>query len=561
MKPLWTPLPDGDQPDAGDAPFVSPFDELGPPAIARRAAALLQAELAAGIDEAGLSSGAFDDPGTGKMFGVLVARDAEGRLGWLRAFSGTLRGHFDVPGFAPPLFDRKARDAVEVDGERLVSALTERAVAFGQGDELAGAREAAAAMAERCLCERAALRERQEAHRRERHESRRLLGASTFDQELRASVLAELAQRSRADKAEKRRLDAWLQAERAEVEARLSRAERRLAALSRLHRIVSRRLMKRIHDTYRIVNARGETSSLRELFAPVEPPGGAGDCAGPKLLACAYANGLVPVAMAEFWWGPPPPGGGRAAGAFYPACREKCGPLLPFMLEGLDVTPPHRFVPRPSGDLEMTVFYEDDWIVVVGKPEGLLSVPGKGEQARDSVLTRLKHLYPEATGPLLVHRLDLDTSGLMIAAKDSATHLALQRQFLERTVGKTYVAVLDREIAGDHGVIELSMRVDVDDRPRQVVDLENSRNAVTEWTLVERQADGRTRLRMSPHTGRTHQLRVHAAHPLGLGVPIAGDRLYGLEHSAPRLMLHAEVLSFTHPCTGSRVRVTWPAPF
>lgn len=554
-------LPDADGAEAACGPFASPFDELGPPAIARRAAALLQADLAAGMDGAGLRAGAFDDPGTGKMFGVLVVRAADGSLGYLRAFSGTLHGHFYVPGFAPPVFDRAERNAVEIEGERIVSGMTARAVGFAQSDEVNGARDAAAAVASRCLGERAMQREQHAERRHARHRARKLLEDSACAETARAALLADLASQSRADKAQKRRLDVLLQAERHQVEVRLAKTERRLRALSRLHRMVSRRLMKRIHDTYRIVNARGEEKPLRELFAPVEPPGGAGDCAGPKLIAYAYANGLVPVAMAEFWWGPPPPAGGRAAGAFYPACREKCGAILPFMLEGLHVAEPRRFAPRPSAHLEMAEFYEDEWIVVVGKPEGLLSVPGKGQAAQDSVLTRLRSQYPEAGGPLLVHRLDLDTSGLLLAAKDPAVHAALQKQFLERSIGKTYVAVVDGPIAEDFGLIELPLRGDLNDRPRQVFDLENSKKAVTEWMVVERLQDGRTRMRLTPHTGRTHQLRVHTAHPLGLGVPIAGDRLYGLEHSAPRLMLHAETLCFTHPHTGSRVLVTWPAPF
>lgn len=561
MTPLWKPLAaEAADPRPGD-PFPSPFDDAGPSPVARRAAHLLQAELRSGLDEAGLAADAFDSAQGGKMFGVLVARAPDGRLGFLRAFSGTLGGHFDVPGFAPPVFDRAARDAVEVDGERMVSRLTARAVEYAQAPDILAAREEAAAVAAERQAARSVLAERHAARRRERHEARALLERSSFDDAAREALLADLAQRSRADKAEKRRLDAWLQAERDEAEHHLAAAEHRLHALSRLHRLVSRRLMKRIHDTYRLVNARGETKSLRELFAPVEPPGGAGDCAGPKLLVGAQAHGLVPVAMAEFWWGAPPSGGGRRSGVFYPACREKCGPILPFLLEGLEVTEPRPFVPPLSEDLELTVLFEDDWIVVVEKPAGLLSVPGRDENSNDSVLSRLRWLFPDATGPLLVHRLDLATSGLLLAAKDPSTHAALQKQFLERTVEKGYVAILDGAVQGDGGLIELALRVDVNDRPRQVHDAEHGKTAVTEWRVLSREPDGRTRVALSPRTGRTHQLRAHVAHPLGLGVPVAGDRLYGHGEGATRLMLHAETLAFTHPATGDRVHFHSHPPF
>jgi tRNA pseudouridine32 synthase/23S rRNA pseudouridine746 synthase len=549
---LWTPLPDDCADPAGEF-FPNPFDEFDPPPIARRAAEILQAELAAALSGAGLPAGLLDGPQGGKMFGVLVVRVPDGRLGFLRAFSGTLGGRFDVPGYAPPVFDRAARAAVEVDGERTVSALTVRAAGFAQSVEIREARGAVAALLSEQRSELALMREVLDERRAARRSERARLEASG---EAGVAALEMLAAQSRRDKAERRRLEAEHADERADVERRLTMVERRLAAHARLHRMVSRRLMKRIHDTYRLANARGEVRGLRELFAPGEPPGGAADCAGPKLLAFAYANGLVPVAMAEFWWGAPPPAGGRVAGAFYPACREKCGPLLPFLLEGLDVAQPRRFVPPPSTGLELRVVFEDDWIVVVDKPAGLLSVPGKGEAGADSVAARLKERLP---GVLPVHRLDLDTSGLLVAAKDAATHAALQRQFLRRSVDKRYVALLEGEVRGDEGVIELALRVDVHDRPRQVHDPVHGRSAVTEWKVLARQPDGLTRVELKPRTGRTHQLRAHAAHPQGLGTPIAGDRLYG--RGGGRLMLHAETLAFAHPATGQPLRFESPSPF
>ncbi|MEO6027251.1 MAG: RluA family pseudouridine synthase, partial [Candidatus Binatia bacterium] len=339
--------------------------------------------------------------------------------------------------------------------------------------------------------------------------------------------------------------------------------DRRLAAFDRLRRLICRRLMQRIHDTYRVTNARGETGELRALYAPPVPPAGAGDCVAPKLLAWAFTLGLRPLALAEFWWGAPPAGGGRIAGAFYPACRDKCGPLLPFMLDGLDVAPPRRFEAPASATLDLPVLFADDWIVVVDKPHGLLSVPAKSGRPDDSVVARLGRTHP---GALLVHRLDLDTSGLLVAARDDATYATLQRQFLARTVEKRYAAIVAGPVAGNDGVIDLALRVDIDDRPRQIHDPVHGRSARTEWrrggpaTLrIGGQDLACTRIVFLPRTGRTHQLRVHAAHPQGLGVPIVGDRLYG--HAGGRLMLHAEALTFAHPATGEQVTFRSPAPF
>jgi tRNA pseudouridine32 synthase/23S rRNA pseudouridine746 synthase len=286
------------------------------------------------------------------------------------------------------------------------------------------------------------------------------------------------------------------------------------------------------------------------LFAPETPPGGAGDCAGPKLLAAAYRLGLRPLVMAELWLGPP--AGGRMPGTFYPACRKKCGKVLPFMLEGLDVEPAPLFGADPPGD-GLQVVWEDAQLVVIDKPVGLLAVPGRHARLRDSVLARLRARDP---GAQVVHRLDLDTSGLMLAARNLAAQAALQRQFAERSIDKRYIAWLEGDVAGEAGVIELPLRVDVDDRPRQIHDPLLGKPARTTWRVLERRG-GRTRVALEPHTGRTHQLRVHAA--LGLGAPVVGDRLYGRDDA--RLLLHAESLAFTHPTTGERITLTSPAPF
>ncbi len=549
------------QPAPHDVPgsFPSPFDESGPSALARRAAELLQAELRVGHLAPGLPSAALHGPEGGKMFGVLVVREPGGRIGFLRAFSGMLAGRWDVPGFVPPLFDRETRARLEPEGEAVVKALLAREEAARTSPELAALRAAHEAQQARHATERAALRARHEAKRRQRHARRAELTASTTlgDVEKREALHA-LNQESRGDKAEWRRMEAAHEEARRSLAPELARLERRLRAHERLRQYVCRVLMKRLHDTYAVPNARGERRPLRALFTSGEPPSGAADCAGPKLLAHAFTRGLQPLALAEFWWGAPPPAGGRASGAFYAACRDKCAPLLPFMLDGLTVASTRTFAPPVAASGGLSILFEDAWLVVVDKPCDLLSVPGREASMTDSVLTRLRARYPHATGPLLVHRLDLDTSGLLVAALDLETYAALQRQFVQREVHKRYVAWVQGQVKGEQGTIDFPMRVDLDDRPRQIHDPVHGKPAVTEWRVLARSAE-RTRVAFFPHTGRTHQLRVHAAHPLGLGAPIVGDRLYG--HPGGRLLLHAEALSFQHPATGQRVSFELPAPF
>lgn len=324
----------------------------------------------------------------------------------------------------------------------------------------------------------------------------------------------------------------------------------------------SRTLMRQIQDSYHFANARGEMKCLRAIFEPAMPPAGAGDCAAPKLLAHAYRLGLRPLALAELWWGAASPTGDRRAGVFYAACRGKCLPILTHMLDGLPVDAPPLFGAAAIDAAEPLTVYEDEHLLVVNKPSGLLSVPGRSAALQDCVVSRLRERYPQATGPLVVHRLDLDTSGLLLVAKNQTVASALQRLFSLREVEKHYVAWLDGDVAADHGHITLPLRVDIDDRPRNIHDPVFGKPAHTEWRVLAREP-GRTRVQLTPHTGRSHQLRVHSAHPQGLDAPIVGDRLYGrtAPHDDERLLLHAQRIGFVHPVTGVMVDVEQPAPF
>lgn len=530
-------------PQPRDVPerMPSPFAAGVPHPLAVRAADEVRRELAAGLAEAlGLAR-------DGKMFGVLVVRDAAGRTGFLRAFSGMVGKSWSLPGYVPPAFDQAARDAFWIRGEQ---ELIELAGAMAAIDaRLAPLHERLAALDAEQKAELAALAATQKQLKDERHRRR----AAASDPELHAALARESYHQTELRRHVEHRLQYFRRQAAEPIE--LLEARRKELDDARAHR--SRELLLRIQDTYALINARGERRDLRALFAPHEPPGGAGDCAAPKLLAYAYANRLTPVALAEVWCGAPPATGGRRDGHYYPACRGKCGPILAHMLEGLDVEPAPVFGEDAIDPEAPATLFEDRWLAVVVKPVGLLSIPGRSSKA-DSVLARLRRRYPGATGPLLAHRLDLDTSGLMIAAKDAATHGALQRQFSERTVEKRYIAWLDGVVAGDGGTIDLPLRVDLDDRPRQIVDPVYGKSAITEWRVLGRTAK-RTRVALFPRTGRAHQLRVHAAHPRGIGVPIVGDRLYG--RTDVRLLLHAEAVAFVHPHTQERLRFENSAPF
>ncbi len=493
----------------------------------------------------------------GKMFGVLVVADPDGRLGYTCGFSGMLDGRWEQPGFVPPPFDAGARAAFWPAGEAELAAMTAALEAARRDREGQAQRLALDQLRRRNAAERAALRALHGHRRSERAAARAVLAGRAADDAAHAARHA-LDQASRADTAELRRLEATHEAGAAALASQVAARDHEIAAREQGRADRSRELQHQLHDSYVLSNVRGERRRLTELFAPAVPPSGAGDCAAPKLLAHAFANGLTPIALAERWWGPPPLSGGRTAGTFYPPCRGKCGPILAHMLDGLAREPRLRFGGSSVAPEEPRRVFEDDWLVVVDKPCELLSVPGRTADLADSVLTRLRQRYPHATGPLLAHRLDLATSGLLLAAKDAVTHARLQQLFAAQLVHKQYAAWLDGEPATEGGVVELPLRVDLDDRPRQIVDPAHGKPARTEWRVIERR-EGRTRVVLVPRTGRTHQLRVHAAHPAGVGVPIVGDLLYGRPDR--RLLLHAEQLCFVHPQTGRPVIVRSPAPF
>ena len=548
------------QPAPAEVPvrLTDPFTHGPPHALARRAAEELQRFLRHGGLASGLDFGALDAPGQGKMFGVLVVAAPDGRVGYLRGFSGMLDGRWLVDGFAPPLFDPIARDAFLPAGEAELRALDERHSELADGAGPVALRASLAEMTARHDAASAGMRARHAANRGLRHDARQRLASGDAGDGERQEALHALGQESRADAAERRRLEVAHEQEREGLVSALRALDTQRAGLEHLRAERSRQLWRQIAESYVIPNARGESRLLATLFAPEPPPGGAGDCAAPKLLAHAYRHGLRPLALAEFRWGAPPLTGGRHAGVYYPACRSKCGGVLPYMLEGLsvDLQPLSGAAPGPADALRLV--YEDAWLLVVDKSPGLLSVPGRHEPSRDSVLVRLRRQYPDASGLLVVHALEPETSGLLLLARDPETHAALQRQFARREADRRFVSWLDGHVAGEQGVIELPLRADREDRRRQLVDPLHGKRAITEWRVTQRSGT-QSRVSLWPRTWLPHQLRVHAAHPLGLGAPITGDRLYGRDDT--RLMLHAEALTFSHPHTGACLELESPAPF
>lgn len=528
------------------ARLPSPFASGAPHPLAARAAAELMSSLDAGWP---LPQSAFLSPQRGKMFGVLVVATPEGRLGYLKAFSGMLDGHWQRPGFAPPVFDEDARDRFWPAGEAALRADDAALAEIEARLHEAEARHAALVDEQREA--RKTLDEMHRARKARRDRERAAPGAA---RDLEATLVRE----SRFDAAEKRRLRA---AQRLPAETSWASVQELRGELGRVRErrhARSSSLLEQLFAGYQLPNARGERRSLRAIFAPATPPGGAGDCAAPKLLVDAHRRGLTPLALAEFWWGAPPLTGGRRHGTFYPACRGKCGPVLAHLLEGRAVEPAPLYGQTPGASDAPAILFEDDWIMVVEKPPGLLSVPGRAAALSDAVETRLSARRPEAAALTVVHRLDLETSGLLLVAKDLETRRRLQAQFALRQVEKRYVAWVEGTLAAAEGLITLALRGDRDDRPRQIHDPLHGKAALTRWTVSAR-GEGRTRVFFEPTTGRTHQLRVHAAHPQGLDAPIVGDRLYGRE--GERMLLHAESLRFSHPASGVVLTFASPAPF
>lgn len=463
----------------------------------------------------------------GKMLGVLVVKRGEER-GFLAAFSGTLDGATMHPYFVPPVFDSMEPDGHFQIEQANITALNRRI--------------------EDCLSRITVPSEHEQARLAQEQAKGRMLQAKTRRNHLRETLSSdELVQmesqfirESQFLKAEYKRLQRMWKQRIDEAEAPNAALRAEVALMEQERRQRSMALQDWLFSQYAFLNARGEHRNLLEIFSPSYPPSGAGDCCAPKLLQAAYLNGFAPLCMAEFWIGESPVDELRAEGNFYPSCRSKCLPILGHMLQGLSVEPNPLAQVHEELLKSIRMVHQTDDFLVLNKPSGLLSVPGKDHvpSVQDFVCAR----FPHVQGPMIVHRLDMDTSGLMVVALNESAYHRLQSLFLQRKVAKTYLALLEKPMdVGRTGEIDLPLAPDVKDRPRQKVDHECGKSAHTSYRVLDN-VGGHALVALMPLTGRTHQLRVHCAHRSGLDNPIVGDRLYG--QVAERLMLHAARLSF-----------------
>jgi tRNA pseudouridine32 synthase/23S rRNA pseudouridine746 synthase len=363
--------------------------------------------------------------------------------------------------------------------------------------------------------------------------------------------MALLGQQSVAEKRElKQRKEFW-EAEITAIRSGLTQLQIPIDVLKEQRKSQSKALQKKLFAQYRFLNCFGDAKDLAELFQDTVnrvPPAGAGECAAPKLLQYAFLHGMKPLAMAEFWWGQSPKSEIRRHKYYYPSCSGKCQPILSHMLDGIEMDE-NPLLTNPAEGKQLEIVYQDDAIAVVNKPAEFLSVPGKNIE--DSVYSRMKVMFPDATGSLIVHRLDMSTSGLMVLALNHRAHKQLQKQFISRSIEKRYVALIDGRPESAEGMIELPLRGDPDDRPRQLVCLQHGKPAETRWELCEYR-ETQSKVYLYPKTGRTHQLRVHCAHVDGLNLPIVGDDLYGKK--SHRLYLHADSLTIRHPISHEVMR-------
>ncbi len=484
----------------------------------------------------------------GKMFGVLVCENQEGELGYLWAFSGKLAGVNQLNYFVPTIFDMLQEDGFFKKEEEVLNAINHQIEILENSNEL----QIKKIQLEKTKTEAATDIQNQKNKikrlKLERDE-KRISFTNLFSTEIK-TLESELSEESKKESILLKKMSKYwnFQIENAQKEVHLLLEE--INQLKEERRIKSGALQQKLFAEYSFLNQFGERKSIGEIFNN-NPPAGAGECAAPKLLHYAFEHHLKPIAMAEFWWGQSPKSEIRKHKQFYPACKSKCEPiLLSHMLKGLEMEA-NPFQENPAEGKTIEIVYEDEVLLVINKPAEFLSVPGK--IISDSVYQRIKEMFPNATGPLIVHRLDMSTSGLMLIAKDEATYVKLQSQFIKRTIKKRYVALLDGILETNEGFIDLPLRVDLEDRPRQLVCYEHGKPAQTKWEKVEVR-NNQTLVYFYPITGRTHQLRVHASHELGLKTPIVGDDLYG--QKANRLHLHAESLTFEHPEIREQMTIT-----
>ncbi len=483
----------------------------------------------------------------GKMFGVLIVCKEDGEVGFLASYSGKLGESNKHDFFVPPVYDMLSEEGFfKLEEENLNK--------INREIEVLECDEYCIELQKLYILEKTntdlALKQRRDELKLFKKE--RQIKRSTAEDSLSIDDFEKLKEQLKEESLKQQFFFKLFVLEKEKhlngIKAKLDVFLNRILELKQERKQRSNALQHKLFEQYQFCNAQGQNKSLNTIFTQelnVLPPAGAGECAAPKLLQYAYLNNYDPIAMAEFWWGQSPKSEIRKHKEFYPACRSKCEPILGHMLKGLNVQP-NPMLENPAEGKELSIFFEDEYLLLVNKPAEFLSVPGKN--ILDSVQYRIQQKYPDS---LLVHRLDQSTSGLLLVAKNKEIHKELQAQFLKRTVQKRYLAVLVGEVLLNEALIELPLRVDLDNRPHQLVCYTYGKSAKTKCEVISIN-NGETKVYFYPITGRTHQLRVHAAHPDGLNAAIKGDDLYG--NKSDRLYLQAQYLELTHPIYKTRLK-------
>ncbi|AFZ21615.1 RluA family pseudouridine synthase [Allocoleopsis franciscana] len=513
----------------------------------------------------------------GKMYGILLVELPNNEQRILKAFSGLLNGHSRLEGWVPPI---PGRDNVALEEARTLAeleAIKQELITLKQLPQ----RQHYETLSREFEQQLQQMSDRHRDGKHQRQRKRQLL-CETLTGEALTLALEQLDEESRRHGIERRQLkrqqNEGLQPLKQQVEA----ADARMRELKQQRKALSRQLQAQMHAAYSVTNFSGQSLSLQQLMPGGSMPTGTGDCCAPKLLHYAATQGLKPLAMAEFWWGKS--SGDKVQGEFYGACVERCQPLMGFLLSGLKskslvpFDPPQPPLKKGGvnhtislqnwsftkegvwGEVSLPIVYEDEWLIAVNKPAGLLSVPGRYRDCQDSVLSRLRHQLADGMAIMAVHRLDQDTSGILLLARNPQTYRQLSQQFQQRQVHKVYEAVLSGWVTTERGEITLPLWGNPENRPYQQVDEVRGKPSLTRFQVMAREGDY-TRIEFIPLTGRTHQLRVHAADARGIGIPILGDRFYGCRAVASRLHLHARELRFEHPQSGQSLYLHTKTPF
>jgi len=492
----------------------------------------------------------------GKMFGVLVVKNTDGDLGYLASFSGKLADESLPNKFVPPIFNMRTQGSFYEQGEKEIEKIGGKIQQLKKDKNYLLNKKLLKKHTEYVkkdlAIQRKKMRTSKHLRKHQKKEARLRLDDKSFE-----VFTKRLIQESFNDQFFYRELQEYYEDKIKKIKKSLLLFENTIEEHIRNRKKISKTIQNTLFEKYQFLNQQKEQKGLLDIFdnASARPPAGSGDCCAPKLLQYAFQHRLIPVVMAEFWWGISPNSAIRKHKNFYPSCQSRCKPILRHMLEGVQMDE-NLLLKNLSESVALKIVFEDDDLIIVNKPPEFLSVPGK--EIKDSVYTRIKQKYPSVTGPIIVHRLDMSTSGILVLTKTKEANKILQQQFIKRTVKKKYVALLSGKVSEKKGTITLPLRLDLDDRPRQLVDFKNGKTAKTNWTIIS-ENNTHTRIHFYPVTGRTHQLRVHAAHKDGLNLPIIGDDLYGTKQD--RLYLHAEFIEFIHPTSKNKINFTVPSDF